>query len=372
MHPHLSMHSCQPGLATASRLQLQRHASRVASMAMPFQLPNAGQLSRKLNPLQLLPGPQPTKPQQPRQQPNHSQNHIAADGTSYSTQVVPSGTGQQPVPAAPVAVPGNSSTGLSLKFAKHLANVSNGCAPPTSRFESLGWLLFESKRLQASLIGSSPSIVGSWLCSADSMQLLEQIYLVGAAIAELGSADGLQPMSSSNGSRAIVSLDYSRLLERYLQQHGQLLAEDFWSQLHAHDDLQVRAVLHQHLVVVEVTALRCRMARSICAPSGRSLLAQQQLLLACPGLGLCLAALCGPRGCARKSVGLLVCKYQFLCDTCCLLLHWGVMTMLECHDHGACGIACVCPRRLGPSMCLQPWKHAAWCMPCCLTSLSSA
>lgn len=128
----------------------------------------------------------------------------------------------------------------SLKFAKHLANVSNGCAPPMSRFESLGWLLFETKRLQATTIGPSAQAPDSWLCTAANTQLLEQIYLVGAAIAELGTADGLQPLSTSNGSRAIVSLDYSRLLERYLQQHGQLLTEEFWSGLCACDDLQVR------------------------------------------------------------------------------------------------------------------------------------
>lgn len=199
---------------------------------MPFRVPNAGQISRKLNPLQLLPGQQPPKPSDPR-----SNSPIPAEGPPYGTQIVQLQQ-QQPSANAVAALQG---PGSPLKFAKHLATVSNGCAPPMSRFESLGWLLFESKRLQASLVGPQQHAVGSWLGSRDSMQLLEQIYLVGAAIAELGTADGLQPLSSSNGSRAIVSLDYSRLLERYLQQHGHLLAEEFWSQLHAYDDLQVCA-----------------------------------------------------------------------------------------------------------------------------------
>jgi hypothetical protein len=216
---------------------------------MPFQLPNSSELSRKLNPLQLVPLPQQrAKPSiQQRNTPNQ-QPPIAAVDMSFGSHVSPLDALQQARTAQLDAggahqfhTAGNSSLARSsIKFAKHLANVSNGCAPPMSRFESLGWLLFESKRLQAALVGPNPAAVNSWLCSADSMQLLEQIYLVGAAIAELGTADGLQPLSSSNGSRAIISLDYSRLLERYLQQHGHLLAEEFWGSLHAYDDLQVR------------------------------------------------------------------------------------------------------------------------------------
>jgi hypothetical protein len=184
--------------------------------ALPFQLPGQSSSSRK-----------PTDQQQQQQQ------LAPAPAVTQQQQVVPF----DPSAASSVAAPS------PLKFAKHLANVSNGCAPPMTRFESLGWLLFESKRLQASLLGPNTpqqAAVSSWLSSAQGLQLLEQIYLVGAAIAELGTADGLQPLSSSNGSRAIVSLDYSRLLERYLQQHGHLLSEGFWSQLHAYDNLQVR------------------------------------------------------------------------------------------------------------------------------------
>lgn len=194
---------------------------RLVRAALPFQLPGQSSSSRKptdqQQQQQLAPAPAVTQQQQQQQ------------------QVVPF----DPSAASSVATPS------PLKFAKHLANVSNGCAPPMTRFESLGWLLFESKRLQASLLGPNTrqqAAASSWLSSAQGVQLLEQIYLVGAAIAELGTADGLQPLSSSNGSRAIVSLDYSRLLERYLQQHGHLLSEGFWSQLHAYDDLQARAI----------------------------------------------------------------------------------------------------------------------------------
>lgn len=177
--------------------------------------------------------------------------HLPGQSSSSSRKPTDQQQQQQPTPAPAVTqqvepfdppAPSSVAVSSSLKFAKHLANVSNGCAPPMIRFESLGWLLFESKRLQASLLGPNPqqAAASSWLSSAQGVQLLEQIYLIGAAIAELGTADGLQPLSSSNGSRAIVSLDYSRLLERYLQQHGNLLSEGFWSQLHAYDDLQVR------------------------------------------------------------------------------------------------------------------------------------
>lgn len=197
---------------------LQQHhaARRVGAQrwvrALPFQLP--GQSSSNSS-----------------RKPTDQQQQQLAPAPAVTQQVVPFET----------QAPSSAAVSSSLKFAKHLANVSNGCAPPMTRFESLGWLLFESKRLQASLLGPTPqqAAASSWLSSAQGVQLLEQIYLIGAAIAELGTADGLQPLSSSNGSRAIVSLDYSRLLERYLQQHGHLLSEGFWSHLHAYDDLQV-------------------------------------------------------------------------------------------------------------------------------------
>lgn len=203
MHPLRATPPCQQHGAAS-------HSSRRQQLAVKAGSQSGGQISRRFpnNPLQLL-------------QPQHQQQQ------------------QQPLTAAPDT---HTSTAVaaSLKFAKHLSSVSNGVAPPSSRMESLGWLLFETKRLQASSLpqqdSSDPAV---WLRSADSLQLLEQIYLVGAAIAELGTADGLQPLSVSNGARAIVSLDYSRLLERYLQQHGQVLTEQFWCGLAAHDDLQV-------------------------------------------------------------------------------------------------------------------------------------
>jgi hypothetical protein len=145
------------------------------------------------------------------------------------------------MPAAPPA------TLASLKFAKHLSTVTNGCAPPAARFEALGWLLYESKRLQAALLGPLNGS-SSWqldMHSPAQLALLEQLYVIGAAVAELGTADGLQPLSTSNGARAIACLDYQQLLQRYLVQHGQLLTEAFWSQLHAHDELQVSGWLAQ-------------------------------------------------------------------------------------------------------------------------------
>jgi hypothetical protein len=64
------------------------------------------------------------------------------------------------------------------------------------------------------------------------------VYLIGQGLADLGTADGMQPLSSSNAARAIVSLDYAKLLARYSSQHGHLLAEAFWAAL-PDDELQV-------------------------------------------------------------------------------------------------------------------------------------
>lgn len=245
--------SCQHG-CFRRLVQQQYHISQraVTARAMPFQLPNpAGPLLNRFNrpqPQQLPPVPPQQQPQLQLPQQQQQQTHnTAVDGPVQhsSAQVVPLSPAQQQPGAAFVSSTSaststsTSSASASLRFAKHLANASNGCAPPSSRFESTGWLLFETKRLQAALIGPAPHTAERWVASTEGLQLLEQVYLVGAAIAELGTADGLQPLSSSNGSRAIVSLDYSRLLERYLQQHGHLLAEEFWSGLHAFDDLQV-------------------------------------------------------------------------------------------------------------------------------------
>lgn len=237
------MHPAAPCSWQHGRAYCQAAASRrlVYAQALPFRVPDASQLSRKLNPLQLLPLPQQVKDSRPQldQQANVPQQRTTDAGPTRTNRSIHFSEWQPAAAPAPGVPASSSSTVSAVKFAKHLANVSNGCAPPPSRFESLGWLLFETKRLQASVIGAEAQLPDSWLSSADGMQLLEQVYLVGSAIAELGTADGLQPLSTSNGSRAIVSLDYSRLLERFLQQHGQLLTEAFWSGLHAYDDLQV-------------------------------------------------------------------------------------------------------------------------------------
>jgi hypothetical protein len=65
-----------------------------------------------------------------------------------------------------------------------------------------------------------------------------QVYLIGQGLSDLGTADGLQPLSSSNAARAIVSLDYAQQLARYSSQHGHLLAAGFWGAL-PDDELQV-------------------------------------------------------------------------------------------------------------------------------------
>lgn len=68
------------------------------------------------------------------------------------------------------------------------------------------------------------------------------MYLIGQALADLGTADGSssQPhgSSSSNAARAMLSLDYAKLLARYCCQHGCLLAQGFWAAL-PDDELQV-------------------------------------------------------------------------------------------------------------------------------------
>jgi hypothetical protein len=98
----------------------------------------------------------------------------------------------QPAALAPAPAPIMTSSDTSssgVRFAKHLATLSNGCAPPCTRLESLGWLLFESKRQQAALglalppaaaPGSSSDSVPAlqaqqWLATAESRRLLEQV-----------------------------------------------------------------------------------------------------------------------------------------------------------------------------------------------------
>jgi hypothetical protein len=98
----------------------------------------------------------------------------------------------------------SSSSSSSVRFAKHLATLSNGCAPPCTRLESLGWLLFESQRQQAALGLGLPTAAGQgaagpdsssssssseqalaqqaqqWLATVDSRRLLEQVRLAAS------------------------------------------------------------------------------------------------------------------------------------------------------------------------------------------------
>jgi hypothetical protein len=102
------------------------------------------------------------------------------------------------LPAA-TAPSNSSSSSSSLRFVKHLATLSNGGALPSTRLESLGWLLFESQRQQAALGLAPPpaaadvkgtampssSSSGSdqvlalqaqqWLATAESRRLLEEV-----------------------------------------------------------------------------------------------------------------------------------------------------------------------------------------------------
>ncbi|KAF8071366.1 hypothetical protein HT031_001450 [Scenedesmus sp. PABB004] len=131
-----------------------------------------------------------------------------------------------------------------LRFAKHLAAASNGVAPAAARSESMAWLLFDAKRAQAALFGGEgppPCDAASWLAAPGGRALLERLLLLGGALAELGTADGLAPLASGAGARAVASLDYARLLERFLAQHGAVLAEAFAAAL-PNDELQAKAV----------------------------------------------------------------------------------------------------------------------------------
>lgn len=111
-----------------------------------------------------------------------------------------------------------------LAFTRHLVAAANGGAPLPCRMESLAWLLFSTGREQARLLGGTPPDAPSvWLASPEAAELLERVYAVGEAAAELGVADGLAPPGggagvASNGQRAIASLDFAGLLTRYLQQ----------------------------------------------------------------------------------------------------------------------------------------------------------
>jgi hypothetical protein len=179
-----------------------------------------------------------------------SNSSSASDRSSSSSSYVERSNGSGSSTSSSSRSSSTSSSSSTLRFAKHLAVVSNGCAPPATRFESLGWLLFHAKQQQQTLVESAaavaglhadPSLTSFWLLqplAEAKVHLLQQIYLIGQALADLGTADGLQPLSTSNGSRAIVSMDYAKLLKRYLQQHGPLLVESFIAEL-PDDELQV-------------------------------------------------------------------------------------------------------------------------------------
>jgi hypothetical protein len=154
------------------------------------------------------------------------------------------------MPAPPVAPPFAAAPFAAasphLAFARHLAAACNGAAPLQARMEAASLLLFNTGRQQRALLAGPPSDAASWLASPDSVTLLEQVYEVGGALADLGVGDagpsgpyaGAAPVS--NGARAVAALDFAALLTRYLQQHGVTLRDAFVAEL-PYDWLQVRA-----------------------------------------------------------------------------------------------------------------------------------
>ena len=108
-----------------------------------------------------------------------------------------------------------------LAFTRHLVAASNGAAPLPSRMESLSWLLFSTGREQARLVTGSSEDPSAWLSGPEAAELLERVYAVGEAAADLGVADDLAAGNGapvSNGQRAVAALDFAALLTRYLHQ----------------------------------------------------------------------------------------------------------------------------------------------------------
>ncbi|GBF99973.1 hypothetical protein Rsub_12666 [Raphidocelis subcapitata] len=144
--------------------------------------------------------------------------------------------------AAPAAPAAPLAAATPLAFARHLSAATNGSAPLGTRMESLSWLLFSSGRAQAALPGP-PADPSTWLAAPGGLDLLEQVYVVGGAVADLGVADTLYSGAApaSNGQRAVAALDFAALLTRYLGQHGVTLREGFVAEL-PHDWLQAKAL----------------------------------------------------------------------------------------------------------------------------------
>lgn len=154
------------------------------------------------------------------QQQGHPQRHDS-DPASDLQRLAPA---NQPAAAAPPASPATILDASSqLAFARHLSTASNGCAPLGSRMESLSWLVFMSGQQQARTITGPPADPSSWLETAEKLALLEQVYVLGQAVADLGVADGVYAAgagggAASNGQRAVAALDFAALLGKYLNQ----------------------------------------------------------------------------------------------------------------------------------------------------------
>jgi hypothetical protein len=101
------------------------------------------------------PEPQPLpSPQPPAQPAAGSSRPIPSPGCHVST----------PAPA------------FDLRFTKHLSIVCNGLAAEPARLQSLAWLLFESRRLQAALVGGVAHQPAAWVAAGPAgVLLLEQV-----------------------------------------------------------------------------------------------------------------------------------------------------------------------------------------------------
>lgn len=167
---------------------------------------------------------------------------------------------QQQQPAQAAAAPSVMPMDSSLAFARHMITATNAAQPLGMRLEALSFLLFRMRSLQAAAVTGPVEDPCSWMATVDGLALLEQVYMVGQAIADLGVADSVYAgaaggIAASNGQRAVAALDFSQVLSRYLQQHGVTLKESFvaglpydWMQakaIHLSSCLETRCTVHR-------------------------------------------------------------------------------------------------------------------------------
>ena len=192
----------------ASSLQQRVAGAFLAAAVAPAQPPAQQQAQQ--------PAAQPPPPQaQQQQQPPQQQQLAPALAQPRGALAPPAGA---PPPSA------YDAASQQLAFARHLSTASNGLAPLSSRLESLSYLVFTTGQAQARLLRGPASDPRSWLESGEGVALLERVYLLGQAVADLGAAAdgayaaGAGGVAASNGQRALASLDFASLLSRYLAQ----------------------------------------------------------------------------------------------------------------------------------------------------------